>query len=164
MSEDNNDKYLNALGTYRATVMPSKSNYIDTNKDGDKFKVDLPVQVTTPGPYEGKVTYWEGWLTDKAIDNTTKRLAEVLRFNGDYTALEDGSITFEGIEVEIEMERDSYNGKDRYRVKWLNSPDRAGSVREYDKEKAKSLFARIAGRTKAVAKEVLGDEEEEIVF
>lgn len=77
--------------------------------------------------------FWNGWLTEGAVENTFKTLVQVLEFNGneDVVSVPGGDIN-EGMladqdcinrnkEVELVVENETYEGKTRARIKFVNN-------------------------------------------
>lgn len=62
-----------------------------------------------------------GWLylSEKALPNSVRTLTEAFGFNNDFETVID-QVT--GKECSITVECEEYEGKERMRVKWINSP------------------------------------------
>lgn len=113
----------------------------------------IPI-VITEGEHKGKVGYYQGWLSDNAFDNTTAKLAEVFKFNGDYQALYEGKVSLDGLPANITVELEEYKGKPQYKVAWLNPPGGGGAARgkPLEEGKVKSLLKKLGSRGKTIAK------------
>lgn len=102
-----------------------------------KPKDTLGIQVNfelkpAPGAAPQRI-FWTGWISEKAQPQTLKTLDEVLEWNGDDRVVqvpdEDPSkgmlANQDSInrkkEVELVIELETYEGKERARVKWVNN-------------------------------------------
>lgn len=148
-------QYLNMAGSFECVVETPEAGWFGESEQKKTPFIRVPLRVTE-GECAGQVIPWYGWLSDKAVDNTTKRLAEAFGFDGDYNALHTGKTTLVGGACNIETEMESYtdssgNLKDRCKVKWLN-PAGGGGAKPLDAAKVQSIVSRISARSKAVAK------------
>ena len=66
---------------------------------------------------EGSIAGWL-YLSDKALPGTVRTLRQAFDFNGDFETAKE-QVT--GKECSIVVENESYEGKDRLKVKWVNS-------------------------------------------
>lgn len=76
---------------------------------------------------------WTGWLTDTSIKNTLRTLVEVLDYSGDETVVDvpegdarTGMLANQDAinrqkQVELVVEHEEYEGKQRARIKWVNN-------------------------------------------
>jgi len=89
----------------------------------------------------GKSVYWDGYLTEKAIDNTWSRLKEATGVEitdwGNLSSLE-------GARVSVTLEQEGYNGKAFWRVKYLNNIARKANAPSADL--VASLNAKLRAR------------------
>lgn len=75
--------------------------------------------------FDGETLNWVGWLSEKAIERTMQTLVETLDFNGDDEVVPGTSnlktTSFNTTkEVELVVELETYEGKTRPRIKWVN--------------------------------------------
>lgn len=99
----------------------------------------------TQGSHAGKSITWFGYFTEAATDRTL----DALRYCGwegdDFVNL----VGLDTNEVEIVIEPDTYEGKTRDRVKWINRPTRL-ALREQMTPQSQAAFA-VRMRAKAIA-------------
>lgn len=148
-------QFLKQAGTFKATVeaLPEGGSYFYLSKEGTDG-IRIPLIVTTP---EGEfIADWYGWLTEAAMDRTIQTLAKVFGFNGDLVALQAGKISFEGMPCEIVSEMETYQGKERCKVKWLNAEGGGGGRGAAPAvDKVNSIVKRLQARSKAIAADTL---------
>lgn len=146
-----NKEYLDLAGSFECVVEPpGEAGWFGESGEKATPYIRIPLRVSD-GPYRGKVHVWQGWLSDAAFDNTIRRLKEVFGFNGDLNSLYDGRQTLAGKPCNISTEMETYNGKLRCKVAWLNPPGGGGGAKPMDQAKLSSLLGRLSGRAKAVA-------------
>lgn len=85
------------------------------------------------------ITAWL-YLSEKALPSSVRTLRDAFEFNGDFETVID-QIT--GKPCSITCELDSYEGKERMRVKWINSP-RTSKPIDNQNEFLKALSAKAA--------------------
>lgn len=155
MSEDNAIKYLSTAGTFEGVVAdPGEGGWFQEMGEKSTPCIRIPVVVVEDG-FE-KTAIWRGWLTEKAMDNTIRTLAKVFGFNGDLDALANGKESFAGKPCQIVTEIETYEGKDRLRIKWINPA--GASAPTMDAEKVQSIISKLTSRAKAVAKAELAEQ------
>ncbi len=148
-------KYLKTVGTFECKVVEPIGGWFQASEKTGSDYVKIPVEVTE-GEHKGETAVAALYLTENALDYTTRRLAMVFKFDGNYPALAAGKVTFVDMPCQIETENETYDGKTRLKVKWLNPP--GGSlpdVKPMDASKLSSLLKKIATKGKAVAKDEL---------
>ena len=143
--------YLNEIGEFKCKVIePINGWFGETPAKGTAF-IRIPLEVVE-GPCKGQHITYNGWLTDKNMDRVIKTLASVFGFDGNLNALADGTATFADKLCSITTEMESYEGKLRCKVAWLNNVERQ-APKPMDSGKLKSLLGRITPKAKAIAKE-----------
>lgn len=135
-------------GRHLAKVIDYGLGKTATGKDQAwaKFKLDG----------DGAEIYWYGTLSEGRGREITIDALLTMGFAGnDLTALEDGSGTNaldEKKSVIIVVEQDTYNGKTKPKVKWINSVDAPKTAKKpldaSDRARLKSLGSDIAARRK----------------
>lgn len=160
MSEDYIGKEEFDSGKYRRCIVqdPGEKGWIRESEDG-KVYFRIPVQ-------DSKTTrkgVWRGYLTEKAQEITMRQIVRSLPFENGWDKLFDTDaqpvpgdpLGWAGLEVEIELQYEEYNGEPRYRLGWLNAANGGGNGGDeaIAPTKAKSLISRLKGVTKAVAAE-----------
>lgn len=143
--------YLNVVGSFEAVVETPEAGWFGEKGENNTPFIRIPVVVSEDGPEKGCVAVWYGWLSEKAIDNTIATLAKVFNFNGDLAALHQGKVTLVGMQCNITTEKETYEGKERTKVAWLNPPG-GGEAKPMEEVKVKSLLAKLNSRSKAIAK------------
>jgi hypothetical protein len=146
-------KYIESVGSFECVVSdPGTAGWFAESKESKTPYIRIPFTVKD-GPAKGRIGVYCAWLTDAAFDNTIKRLKEVFGFNGDLDALYNRKINFTGMPCNIQTESETYQGKTRFKVAWLNPPGGGGGgLAPIDKSKASSLLAKLSSRAKAIAK------------
>lgn len=105
------------------------------------------------GPHEGETIEWIGWLSDGAFENTLKRLQDAFRFSGNFAEIAEMPSLFGGQQCKITTEFETYEGKTRLKVKWLNSLEGGGGAAPVmEPAKAKTLAQKLTARANALAK------------
>lgn len=92
------------------------------------------------GDHAGEEIGWQGWMTDKAV-KTTFRALRNMGWQGDNVT------ELVGIDqniVELDVQRETYEGKTRTKVKWVNRPGgfRASPLAT---DQAKAIAAKFKG-------------------
>lgn len=136
--------YLNSEGTFECVVYKPEGGWIQKSKEKQTPFICLSLEVTGDDVDAGKTISWNGWLSDKAFDKTIDRLIEVFGFNGDLNALD----TLEGKTCQITTESETYEGKTRVKVKWLNKAGYVHTVPQMDAVESARLIAQFSGRAK----------------
>ncbi len=144
-------KYINSEGSFDCVVTAPTGGWIGESEEKGTPFVRIPVQVTDDGPEKGAGGVWQGWLSQGAFENTIKRLVEVFGFNGDLAALALGKQTFDGKPCNVSVEAEDYNGKRRFKIKWLNAIG-GGQAKPMEQHKLDALLARLTPQAIKVAK------------
>lgn len=149
----NTSKYLETVGSFECVVNdPGDAGWFAESKQQQTPYIRIPFTVTE-GPAKGRIGVYQAWLTDSAFDNTIKRLKEVFAFDGDLEALYNRRVSFAGKKCNIQTEAETYQGKTKIKIAWLNPPGGGGGgLKPIDKAKASSLLAKLSSRGKAIAK------------
>ncbi|HWL51328.1 MAG TPA: hypothetical protein VNQ90_02775 [Chthoniobacteraceae bacterium] len=143
-------KYIDAVGSFRCRVVEPEAGWLGETEKGTPF-IRIPLTVSDEeSDQNGNTIIYQAYLSDAAIDRTVKDLTEVFGWDGDLQALVSGNATFTDMECVIVTESETYEGKERIRVKFLNSIHRTAP--KLDQAKVNSLLAKLNSRTKAVAK------------
>jgi len=133
-------------------VDPKESGWFNATPNGKDY-IRIPLHVVgEDGRHTGEFISWFGWLnTDENVDRTAARLKEVFGFNGDFVSLNNGRISLVGLPCQIETEMETYEGKQKCRIKWLNPPGGLPKKDPMEPAKLQGLLAKITGRAKAIA-------------
>lgn len=146
------DNYINKAGRYRMRAKRPGNGYFGEDGPNATPFIRVPAFCIDDGDQDGKEAVWRGYLTEKAMDRTIEALAKAFpEWDGDLASLENGSFSFEGLECEFVIESETWEGKQRLKVKWLNSIH-GGGGKKMDESKIKSLVSKLNGRAKAIAK------------
>lgn len=95
---------------------------------------------------------WYGYLSEKAIDRTMKSLI-IAGFNGDYLRNLCEPNAFEEKEVSIVVEHETYEGKTRAKIKWINEPG-AGQFKSLHPEVVERQFGNLNSALRAARAEL----------
>jgi hypothetical protein len=144
-------EYLKSEGTFECVVSKPESGWFGESGQKKTPYVRLDLTVENDPEESGKIAQWYGYLSDKAIDGTITRLTEAFGFDGDLNALNSGASTFDGMKCQITTELESYEGKDRLKVKWLNPFGYSKTSEPMDKSSLASLLSRLNGKAKSAA-------------
>lgn len=144
------EQYINTVGTFECIVEKPEAGWFAESKEKKTQYLRIPVKVIE-GPCAGQRGIWNGWLSDAAFDNTIARLTQVFGFNGDLTALHEGRVTLAGKRCSVSTESETYNGKPRVKVQWLNEPG-GGGPKPLEETKVNALLSKLTARAKAIAK------------
>lgn len=118
-------------GKYAATVSASE---FGESKNGTPF---LSIDLNTA---EGEsITAWL-YLSEKALPSSVKTLRDAFDFDGNFETVCEQIV---GESCSITVEAEEYEGKERLRVKWINSP-RSSKPIDNQSEFLKALSAKAA--------------------
>ena len=136
-------------GKFNCVVIPPVNGWFGESGQNNTPFLRIPLQVTDPGECHGETIDFFGWLTERAIEKTIARVAEVFDWDGDLVALADmlNDGPFVGKTCSIVTEEEEYNGKKSVKIKWLNQ---AGPP-PMERGAAQSLAHRLNARAKAAA-------------
>ncbi len=118
-------------GRYAATV--SSAEFGESN-NGTPF---LALSFNTD--QGGAITGWL-YLSEKALPGSLRTLREAFEFNGDFETVVE---QVNGKACSITVEAEEYEGKERLRVKWINSP-RSSKPIDNQESFLKALSAKAA--------------------
>ena len=155
-SNNNFDRYVSRVGTFRCVVLPTPNGIFSESREGTPC-IALPLEVVEPGDQQGKRITWKGWLTAGAFDYTIKALSKAFSWDGDLEAIRDNPEFFARSECQIVTESETYNGETRVKVKWLNSLSGGGS-KPLDTQKLHGILSGYGRKAKAIAKEALAED------
>lgn len=144
------EMYLKTAGEFEAVVAKPQSGWLGQSKEKGTPYVHLQL-IVTDDDEDGKTIPWYGYLSDKAIERTIETLVACFNFDGDLTSLYAEAQTFEGMKVNIVVEEESYEGKARFKVKWMNPAGYVHAAQSLAPETAKMLIAGLGNKTKAAA-------------
>ena len=150
-------KYINSEGSFECVVTEPSAGWIGESEEKGTPFIRVPIQVTGDGPEKGAGAVWQGWLSNAAFENTIKRLVEVFGFNGDLASLATGKQTLTGKPCSITTEFETYEGKKRCKIKWLNAPG-GGAAKPMEQRKLDALLARLTPQAMAIAGGVKAEE------
>lgn len=157
MSKD----YLNIPGSFECVVEnPGDAGWFGESKEQKTPFLRLPLKVTE-GPQKGKICVYNAWLSEAAFDRTIQTLKKVFGFNGDLNALYEGKASFSGMPCNITAETETYNGKSRVKIAWLNAPGGGAGTgpKGMEANKLNSLLSKLGPRAKAIAKATASETE-----
>jgi len=145
-------EYVDAAGTFVARVKaPGNTWFGESGEKGTPF-IRVPL-IVEEGPQAGREIVWQGWLTEAAFDRTVETLAEAFDWDGDLEEMSQGYVPFVDLLCRIVVESEEWEGKTRYRVKWLN-PISGGGGKALEEAKLNTLLRSMGRKSKALAKAV----------
>lgn len=149
---------LNVEGTFIAMCEEPSNGWFGEAGENQTPYIRIPL-VVNEGDCLGEEIEWTGWLSDKAFESTIRTLVKAFGWDGDIAALEAGrSNPFAGKLVEIVCEFDTYKGKTRLKVLWLNNPN-GGGAKKMDAGKLASLVRTLGRQSMAIAKTIAQEEQ-----
>ena len=154
-----NNKYLQSEGTFEGVVTEPAGGWMQLAGEKQTPYICIPLEVTGDDVDAGKTITWQGWMTDKSIERTIETLIECFDFNGDLNSLYAGKQTFVGQPVGFTTAMEEYNGKTRWKVKWLNRAGYVHQPKKMDETTAKTLLAGWQKKALAVASNFKRDPE-----
>ena len=114
---------------------------------GDSSKAKTPCVYTTfriesDGPSKGSLIDWQGWLTEKTAD----RVSESLVYCG-FDGTDPASVMTKKVKIVIEHEAipDTNPPRMQARIKWINDPNRSGTVVPHDAARQAEVFGNLRG-------------------
>lgn len=142
-------EYLQSSGEYLVVASKPTTGWFGQSKEKQTPYIQIRFTVEE-GVDEGKEITWFGYLSEKAIYRTIEVLVAAFGFSGNLNDLYTGKITFDGMQARITTEIETYAGKDRCKVKWLNPAAYSGPP-AIDDSTAKMLIAGLNNRAMAAA-------------
>lgn len=139
---------LHKAGRFNVRVLHA-DNYIGESKTGTVY-VGLPFEVID-GSQAGEHITGFLYISDNTLDRSIETLAECFGFNGDLNALYNGESTLEGFECSITTQLETFEGKERCKVQWINPLGGGNGIKPIEPDKFTSILSRMGGRAKAVA-------------
>lgn len=144
--------YLKNEGNFEAVAFKPDSGWLAKSKEKGTPSIRIGLRVVNDVADDGKIIFWDGWLSDKAMPVTMRALVEAFNFDGDLSSLVNGGFTFEDLPCAFYAESEEYDGKSRIKVKWLNPRD-GWAVKELPEEDAKAIVALFGSKTRMAAVE-----------
>ena len=145
----NYKKKLDRAGTYIAKVVPKWDSWFGESGEKKTPYINLTLEVDEGPESESEISFF-GYLSDKAVDHTLKNIA--LAFPG-WKGIHDIDSLINR-QCEIVVEEDTYNGKSKMVVRYVNVIGGGSRSSGMDADKTKSLIARLQGKSKAIVKMV----------
>lgn len=134
-------------GTFKAIV---KNHVLATSKDKGtpsvKFLLLCTEDVLTGEKINQFQVYWDGYLTDKAADNTIETLTKCFDWGSDDLNVFNGTGTYIDTEVVVVCDEEQYNGKTMTKAKFMNPVGAVANVAPLDSGVARSLAESMKGR------------------
>lgn len=142
--------YLKAEGEFVGEAVKPKSGWLGKSKEKQTPYIQVSFVIVDDVEESGKEITWFGYLSDRAIERTVDTLVECFGFDGDLSALHAGTSSFEGKRARLTVEAEEYDGKKRYKVKWLN-PENYERPPSISDDEAKILLAGLGKKVAQVA-------------
>jgi hypothetical protein len=121
-------------------------NALDQSNSGSP-SVCIAITTHEEGP---RVLYANLYLTEAAFDSSVKVLREVIGWEG-FDIRELNEPIFKGIEVTAACAWETYEGKDKFKVKFINKPG-GGGVKKLDPMQAETLARSLNARLAALGR------------
>lgn len=151
-------QYIDAAGSYTCRVEKPTAGWFGESKEKGTPYIRVPLVVEDPeSDQDGRRCIHEIYLTDNTIDRVSRDLKTTFGIEDIGTLESHGDDVpegFAGMLCSIVTEIETYDGKERVRVRWLNPVDYKPS--QIDKAKVGSIISRFGSRFRAVAKGVAG--------
>lgn len=139
MNETNNS----LAGTHRARAQEWQLGMSSTGKEQIAVMFQL-----IGGPHDGKHITWFGYFTDNTVDRTLESLRHC-GWDSDSIAELD---SLGANEVELVIEDETYEGKTRSKVKWVNRVSRLQMKDQMSPAQVQAFAAKLRGKTVASQK------------
>lgn len=128
----------------KKTARPIRAGYTESKKTGNKA---VAVEFAFDENGQQETLIWKGWLSEKAIEHTSRTLTDVLGFNLNDEAYPEGhpkagewkdpnAIAY-GVDVSIVVEMETYEGKTRPRIKYINKLGSGNAYKSLEPETVK---------------------------
>lgn len=135
MSETNS-----LAGTHRARAVEWALGMSTTGKEQIAVMFQL-----TQGPHEGKHITWFGFFTDSTVERTLESLRHC-GWDSDSLAELDH---LDANEVELVIDDETYEGKTRSKVKWVNRVSKLALKEQMSPAQVQAFAAKLRGKTVA---------------
>lgn len=123
------------IGTHAARAIAAKLG--ETSKGDTQVAVEFEITDLPDGPR--RIT-WYGFFTEKTEDRTIEALRICGWTGTDFTDMQVGA------DVSLVIEDDTWEGKTRAKVKWVNRPGGIAMAKPMDAAKAAAFSARMKGK------------------
>jgi hypothetical protein len=139
-------------GKFLAVVQESPS-YVHLSKE-DKPSIMLHLTIENgQGENSGcEITWFGGLSSPKGMQLTQDQLKRCFDWDWDANALSSGQVPFAGMEVEVDVQWDEWNGKRRLKAVWINNPNQEATV--HSPQKIASILGALDRQMKAQARGV----------
>lgn len=154
-------RWIDCEGTFTAKVLKPSGGWFHESTTNKTPYIAVYLEVVGDSVDAGKIAKWTGYLSEKALPNTMRTLHFCFGFNGELADLNEGKITFEGMEVSMVVEPETYNEKTRYKVKWLNPVGYQPAAVGMTPESVKVLVGALSSKAKVACLEAAKEAEEE---
>lgn len=141
--------YLKTIGTFLCEILEPDGGWLGISNTGTEF-IRLDLQVIEDADCTGELITWKGWLSDAAFKNSIGSLAKATGWDGNLATLVAGKSNLVGQHVQIVTEAETYQGKERIRIKWLNAPRKR--VAPVESSKVEAMLKRMNDQAMAAAK------------
>jgi hypothetical protein len=146
-----NQEYLKTEGTFEAVAFKPASGWLNKSKEKGTPYIQVGLRVVNDVADEGKIAFWNGYLTDAAIERTVDILVECFNFDGDINKLIHGETTFADLPCQFTTEIEEYKGKGQLKVKWLNPHGYVFQGAMLGDDDVKSIVALVGSKVKTAA-------------
>jgi hypothetical protein len=129
-------------GQYKA--VPSNWGFSKTPEKGTE---QIFVEMLIDAGESTETLTWFGYFTDKAKDRTIETIYK-LGFNGDFDGLASGHDTKAldiSNQVMVTIENDTYDGKETFKIKWINAIGEQHGIKRLDKAEAMAIINKFKG-------------------
>jgi len=138
-----NNSYLSLAGTHRARATEWVLGMSSTGKEQIAVMFEL-----VGGVHDGKHITWFGYFTDQTVDRTLESMRHC-GWDSDSIAELD---SLGANEVDLVIEDETYEGKTRSRVKWVNRVSRLAVKEQLNPMQIAEFAAKLRGKAVASKK------------
>lgn len=140
---------VNKAGKFIAKVLTPQNNWLSETEKGTPY-VFLPFTVTE-GSEQGKTIGFYGYMSEAAFDRTMDTLTKAFpHWDGDLNKLASDPNLFVDKECLLVVESEVYEGKTKFKVKWLNPCNEV--AKPMHSSRMSELISKMSARSKAIAK------------
>lgn len=134
-------------GQYRATCIEAK--FPDSEEGKEHIELTFAVLGLADGSplpgYEQPTLRWRGYFTEKSRKITIKALRQVGWTGDDLSDLSSIRMGAGGIEVELDVVQENYQGKDYLKVAWINPKGGRPGGAAMPEDRKKAFAAKMRG-------------------
>ena len=151
-------QYLKCEGDFNFIAHKPESGWFGESGVIKTPFIEISLEVVDDPEEAGKFVTWYGYLSEKnvpgkrnALEITIETLTNTFGFDGDLNALYNGTTSFDLMPCCGTTAIETYEGKERVKICWLNPAGYQRGRESLDKGSITSLLSRINGPSKRIA-------------